>query len=157
MDEIEYETEEELEEFEAYTSDINLDDSLQENLAIFLSEATHEVLLPSEKGILTQKQEQKVEELLNEHQDVFTKSISKEGQTSDLGRTNVVTHTIDTGNAKPIKQRPYKSSPDQQEFIKNEITTMLKKGIISPTMSPWSSPVVVVPKKNNKKRLCIDY
>ena len=34
---------------------------------------------------------------------------------------------------------------------------MLQKGIISPTTSSWSSPVVVVPKKNNKKWLCIDY
>ena len=94
---------------------------------------------------------------MNKHKDIFAKSIFKKGQTSDLGRTNVVTHTIQTGNAKSIKQRAYKSSPNQLEFIKNEITTMLEKGIISSTISPWSSPVVVVPKKNNKKRLCIDY
>ena len=160
LDEIEYEPESDLEEQEAYTSDLVFE-SDDENPAIFLSDLpnseTPEVKKEPTIGILIQEQRAKVDEILLEHKDVFVDHISKEGQTSNLGRTTVFTHSINTGNATPIKQRPYKASPDQQEFIKREIEEMSKRSIISPSMSSWSSPVVIVPKKNGKQRFCVDY
>ncbi|CAI2194842.1 13766_t:CDS:2, partial [Funneliformis geosporum] len=64
---------------------------------------------------------------------------------------------IDTKDATPIKQRFYRTSYNNQEFIKKEIQKLLKSGLIRPSKSQWTSPVVVVEKKNSKKRLCIDY
>ena len=42
-------------------------------------------------------------------------------------------------------------------FIKEEIQRLLDAGLIAPSRSQWTSPVVVVEKKNGKKRLCVDY
>jgi len=78
-------------------------------------------------------------------------------ESDQFGKTNVITHTIDTGNASPLKQRFYRTSYKNQEFIKEEIDRLLKSGLIQPSRSQWTSPVVVVEKKNGKKRLCIDY
>ena len=74
-----------------------------------------------------------------------------------FGKTNVITHAIDTGEATPIKQRFYRTSYNNQQFIKEEIDRLLKTGLIKPSKSQWTSPVVVVEKKNGKKRLCVDY
>ena len=167
VSEIEYD-DESLDEEETYYSDEVKGDEfstdwqdesseIQENPAIYLSDHMIDTPIKSEIGVLTPQQQSKVDQLLEDNQDVFVESISKEGQTSNLGRTTAITHSIDTGSAKPIKQRPYRTSPDQLEFIKSEINAMLQKGIISPTTSPWSSPVVIVPKKNGKKRFCVDF
>jgi hypothetical protein len=44
---------------------------------------------------------------------------------SQLGKTNVYQHTIDVGEAKPIKLHPYRTSPRHLEFLKEEIGRML--------------------------------
>src|SRR5205814_561316 len=85
------------------------------------------------------------------------KNISDEGQIMVLGYTNKTTHYIDTGSAKPIKQKLYRMPINDQEFVQKEIKKMEELKIIRPAEGPWSSPIVIVPKKNNKKRICIDY
>ena len=48
-----------------------------------------------------------------------------------MGRTSLVQHVIDTGDAAPIKQRPYRVSPDVRKEIDRQVDEMLEKGIIS--------------------------
>ncbi|KAL6455328.1 hypothetical protein MHYP_G00362220 [Metynnis hypsauchen] len=67
--------------------------------------------------------------------------------TTRLGHTTAVTHRIATVDELPVRQRPYRVSVDKQELIKKEIEDMKEKGIIRASMSPWASPVVLVPKK----------
>ncbi|KAL6455474.1 hypothetical protein MHYP_G00361030 [Metynnis hypsauchen] len=77
--------------------------------------------------------------------------------TTRLGHTTAVTHRIATVDELPVRQRPYRVSVDKQELIKKEIEDMKEKGIIRASMSPWASPVVLVPKKEGGVRFCVDY
>ena len=74
-----------------------------------------------------------------------------------LGRTSLVQHVIDTSDAMPIKQRPYRVSPDVKKEIDRQVDEMLEKGIIQESVSPWSSPVVLVKKKDGSYRFCVDF
>ena len=106
---------------------------------------------------LTQPQHDKASQFLMNNINIFAKNIIEEGQSKELGQTNIICHEIETGDHKPIKQRAYNCPPDDQEFIKKEIEAMESKGIIRESYGPWSSPVVLVPKKDSRKRICIDY
>ena len=74
-----------------------------------------------------------------------------------LGRTSLVQHVIDTGDAMPIKQRPYRASPDVKKEIDRQVDEMLENGIIQESVFPWSSPVVLVKKKDGSYRFCVDF
>ena len=89
--------------------------------------------------------------LLYQYQDIFK---SPDGQ---LGRTNLVQHRVDTGNAVPIKQHPRRLPVSQQELVDKELDKMEAQGIIEPSDSPWSSPLVIVTKKTGDIRVCVDY
>ena len=75
----------------------------------------------------------------------------------DLGRTEVVTHRIDTGNHRPVKQLLRRHPPAHLEEIDRQVKEMLSQDVIEPSFSPWSSNVVIVKKKDGNLRFCIDY
>lgn len=77
-------------------------------------------------------------------------------ETKGLGRTSLISHRIDTGTTDPIKQRYYRLSPEKKRIITEQVDEMLSLGVISPCESPWSSPVLVVGKKDGKPRFCLD-
>lgn len=72
-----------------------------------------------------------------------------------LGRTSLIQHSIDVGNATPIKQRFYPVSPAVEKVMFKEVDRMLELGVIEASASPWSSPMRLVVKPN-KVRLCLD-
>lgn len=74
-----------------------------------------------------------------------------------LSYTTLTRHTIDTGNAKPIKQRQYVFSPYMQARIQKELDRLLSRDIIEKVAAPtWLNPVRPVPKSDDKLRLCLD-
>jgi transposase InsO family protein len=74
-----------------------------------------------------------------------------------LGRARGVEHCIETGSAPPIRQPIRRVSHEQRRIIREQIDDMLQQGIIRPSSSPWSSPVVLVKKKDGSWRFCVDY
>ncbi|UYV78663.1 hypothetical protein LAZ67_16002321, partial [Cordylochernes scorpioides] len=56
-----------------------------------------------------------------------------------------------------ISLRPYRTPYAYQKEIQDQISQLLKHGIITPSSSPYSSPVTLVRKRDNTMRLCIDF
>ena len=92
--------------------------------------------------------------------DRFDDIISK--GSDDIGKTLLVEMDIDTGDSPPIASKPYTLSLKHYDWVQKEITTLERAGIITKSISPWASPVVIVPKKSApgeppQRRMCVDF
>ena len=72
---------------------------------------------------------------------------------------NTCIHHIYTDDKlKPVIQPQRRMNPMMKEIVKEELQKLLNVGFIYPISdSQWVSPLVVVPKKNGKWRVCVDY
>ena len=66
------------------------------------------------------------------------------------------------GIAPLVCQRPYNLPLKHIDWVQKEKDTLEKAGVITRSVSPWASPIVIVPKRTAlgeppKKRLCVDY
>ena len=75
----------------------------------------------------------------------------------DLGKTCLVKHRIDTGDARPFKQPLRRHPMSHLDVIDDHVETMLKTGVCEPSTSPWASNVVLVKKSDGTLRFCVDY
>ena len=69
---------------------------------------------------------------------------------------------IDTGDFPSIASKPYTLSLKHYDWVQKEITTLERAGIITKSISPWASPVVIVLKKSApgespQRRMCVDF
>ena len=99
---------------------------------------------------------QRFEKICQEHEKAFSKN------NKDIGKTQLIEMEIDTGDQLPVAQSPYTLLLKHYDWVRREIEMLEKAGVIERSLSPWASPVIVVPKKSApdeppRRRLCVDY
>jgi hypothetical protein len=106
--------------------------------------------LPDLSGsILSPDDQQRLSNLIQSFPNVFT---------ATPGRTHKLQHRIELlANTKPRNLPPYRYSPARRAIIETQLREMLAEGAITPSKSPWSSPVVLISKKDGTMRFCVDY
>jgi hypothetical protein len=75
----------------------------------------------------------------------------------EFSRTSLVQHIIDTGDHAPFKKALRRHPLAYLPVIDEHVDRMLEAGVIEPAVSPWASNVVLIRKKNNSLRFCIDF
>ncbi|UYV64396.1 hypothetical protein LAZ67_3000523 [Cordylochernes scorpioides] len=100
---------------------------------------------------LSEEQQSQILSILKRYDKIFDKN------NEPVKQTSLAKHKIETGNHQPIKHRPYRVSPTERQAIQTEVDKMLDAGIIRHSESPWSSPVILVKKKDGNWRFCVDY
>ena len=97
-------------------------------------------------------QKQRLARLFREYAGVFSRS------DQDVGRTELVHHDIPVEEGtQPIRQPPHRLGPQKELEAEKQVQELLQQGLIEPSDSAWSSPVVLVKKKDGTWRFCIDY
>ena len=145
-------------------SNLNFEPIIKENTSIqtFNKENTsqfdrqNEIINQLRTDHLNEEEKELITQICLEFSDIFY----LEGD--HLTFTNEIKHSIQTKDAKPIYTKSYRYPQVHKEEVKTQISKMLDQGIIQPSVSPWSSPVWVVPKKMDasgkpKYRVVIDY
>ena len=99
----------------------------------------------------SEEQAGEARQLLHKFSHVFASS------DSDLGCTNLIYHEVPVVDDAPVSQRYRRIPPSQYEEVKNHIKKLLEQKVIRESSSPYSSPLVIVRKKDGSIRLCVDY
>ena len=89
--------------------------------------------------------------LLNEFKEIL--SVDDD----DLGQTKLVYHKINTGDAIPVRQPARRLPFHQKAEVRQLLDNMLSRGVIEQSNGPWSSPIVLVKKKDGSTRFCVDF
>ena len=100
---------------------------------------------------LSPSEREQLHSLLYDYSNLFSQG------PQDLGQTDLVEHHIDTENARPLRQAPRRLPLVKRNEAERAVQQMEQQGLIEPSSSPWSSPVVLVKKKDGTFRFCVDY
>ena len=77
-------------------------------------------------------------------------------ETEVPGTTNLGVHDVEL-TEEPVRVKQYPMPYSTKQVIRDEVENMLKYGVIEPSSSPYNSPIVLVRKKDNVYRFCIDF
>ena len=90
---------------------------------------------------ITDEQWKAFKDLCAEFIDIFSTD------SGDIGKTPLLEVEIDTGDSLPITQKPYTLPLKHTAWVQRELEILEKAGVIVRSVSPWASPIVVVPKR----------
>ena len=139
--------------FEQYDL-INESDNVEKKFITSPAQVESQRRVKLQDAQVTEKDKQNFRNLCQEYADIFSKS------SEDIGHTPLVTMEIETGDSPPICQKPYSLPLKHVEWVTRELEILEKAGVISRSVSPWASPIVIVPKKSEpeeppqKKNVC---
>ena len=108
-------------------------------------------LLPKEEISLSTSEHKQLHQCLEEHHSVFAV------EENERGHTDLVEMEIFTGDAPPSKQHLRRVPFGVRKEVARQLQKMQEMDVIQPSNSPWSSPIVLVRKKDGTLRFCIDY
>ena len=91
---------------------------------------------------ITDETKENFEDICKKYEEAFSKN------NKDIGRMQLIEMEIDMGNSIPLAQSPYTLPLKHYDWLRNEIETLEKAGVIERSLLPWASPVIVVPKKS---------
>ncbi|XP_073362615.1 uncharacterized protein [Aegilops tauschii subsp. strangulata] len=94
---------------------------------------------------------QEVKQVLDRNKQVFQEPTTLPPHRAFDHKINLVP------DAAPVNCRPYRYSPLQKDEIEKQVREMLDTGLITPSISPFAAPVLLVKKKDGTWRLCVDY
>ena len=97
---------------------------------------------------LKESQQEQIDQLLHKYKEVVTER---------LGKTKTVLLQINTGQAAPICAYPYRIPSAWKDQLREEVRSLAEIGILKPSFSPWSSPMVPVRKPDGSVRLCLNF
>ena len=90
---------------------------------------------------ITEAQGNVFKDLCTEFIDIFSTD------SGDIGKTPLLEVEIDTGDSLPITQKPYTLPLKHTALVQRELEILEKAGVIVRSVSPWASPILVVPKR----------
>ena len=128
----------------------------EEDIALMSAEApscrtVEEVMSEmSNEAELSDAEKKMLKEFLTEYSQAFSVN-------GEIGRYSKHLFSIDTGDARPIRQMPRPVPHHQKAEVDRQLDDMLKKGIIKPSTSEWASPILMVRKADGSLRFCLDY
>ena len=104
-----------------------------------------------DRSFLTDEQIKQVQGVVHRHRHVFAMS------SDELGHTHMAQHRIETKDARPVFQRARRLPFSKRSEARQIVDKMIHQGIVEESISPWSSPIVLVTKKDGSTRFCVDY
>ena len=102
---------------------------------------------------LSQSIHTELQGLLEEYADLFPKQLQNGRPSKRIVEFEI---KIEEGAIPPNKP-PYRLSPKEHEELQAQIDDFLAQGHIRPSTSPYGAPVLFVPKKDGRWRICVDY
>ena len=103
------------------------------------------------RSVATPEEVTEVESMILRWSHIFSRD------STDLGKTDVLKHRIDLFDETPVKEKARRIPPTMIEELKQHIRQLLDIGVIEESVSPYSSPIVLVRKKSGDLRLCVDF
>lgn len=99
----------------------------------------------------TEHQRQKLLNLVNTFRNCFALDLT------ELGTTQISEMHIQLNDDSPVSYKPYRLPYSERLIVRDLVNELLENKIVQESNSSYASPIVLVKKKTNDYRLCVDY